>query len=136
MEINYGYYTFTIFVVIWRCFLYMMPWGHTESWRHHSGGCSVNQKYKVLKVKHWKCMNKQLFSKRSFGCLITYSYILNVIAVTQVEMAYEVAAVVLWITMWQNNTHRTNLEGAREQKTECFECVEQHYDIWAKNVFK
>lgn len=73
--------------------------------------------------------------KRWFVCFITYSYILNVVAVSQVKMAHKIAAVVLWITMRQNNTHRTNLEGAREQKSECFECMEPQsqtlYDIWA-----
>lgn len=54
-------------------------------------------------------------------CFITYSYMLNVVAVTQVKMADEVAAVILWITMRQNNTHGTNLEGAKEQKSECVE---------------
>lgn len=41
---------------------------------------------------------------------ITYSYILSVVAVTQVEMANEIAAIVLWVTVGQSHTHRTNLQ--------------------------
>lgn len=41
----------------------------------------------------------------------TYSYIVHVEAVSQVEVADEVAAVVLWISVRCRYTHWTHLEG-------------------------
>jgi len=48
---------------------------------------------------------------------MTYSYIVHVVAVAQVEVAYEVAAVVLRITVRCRHTHWTHLEGARGHTT-------------------
>lgn len=45
---------------------------------------------------------------------MTYSYIVQIVAVAQVEVANEVAAVVLWITVGRLHTHWTHLENARE----------------------
>lgn len=48
---------------------------------------------------------------------MTYSYIVHIVAVAQVEVANEVAAVVLWITVGRLHTHWTHLEGATEHTT-------------------
>lgn len=52
---------------------------------------------------------------------MTYSYIVHVVAVAQVEVANEVAAVVLRITVGCRHTHWTHLEGARGHRNH--ECV-------------
>lgn len=44
---------------------------------------------------------------------MTYSYVVHVVAVAQVEVANEVAAVVLRITVGCRHTHWTHLGGAR-----------------------
>ncbi len=67
---------------------------------------------KGLKLNNDMCVNT-LLRKSSLMCM-TYSYIFQVVAVAQVEVADEVAAVVLWITVGRLHTHRTHLEGARE----------------------
>lgn len=45
------------------------------------------------------------------ACLLSgsYSYVVNVVAVTEVEMADEIPAVVSWVTMRQRHTHGANL---------------------------
>lgn len=52
---------------------------------------------------------------------MTHSYIVHVVAVAQVEVGYEVAAVILRITMRCRHTHWTHLKGARGHNN--LECV-------------
>lgn len=52
----------------------------------------------------------------------SYRYVVNVVAVAEVEMPNEIPAGVSWVAMRQRHTHRANL-GAVRQHTNTKSCI-------------
>lgn len=94
-----------------KCFVYMMLELHTGGSSHQIGAGSADQRNKLLQLNiDSVCEYIFLWFVYVF---MTYSYVVHVVAVAQVEVANEVAAVVLRITVGCRHTHWTHLEGAR-----------------------